>query len=215
MWMPHQPVLAMYALIIMWVVFFAYAYRKKIPAMIGMMISMSLGMVTGLGAGIIMGMLLNQQFFHASLASMMIGASVGAIAGFPNGLMAVLDGLLSGIMGGMMGVMFIFMIPSEYWIVTVKIAAVITSGIIFLLFLTVQNEVNLKEKDWKMQLFGKPHSFFIVICLFLLMMNWVAIPISQTEKSHSFSASRTTTYQLHNQPIPLEVHDLKASAANY
>jgi plastocyanin len=180
----YLPLLGIYTLLFLWILGFTYFFRKRITCMMGMMIAMTLGMTSGLGVGTVIGMALPQQFFQASVSSMMIGAMVGAIAGFPISFMAILDGLLSGLMGGMMGVMFVVMVPPEYLNSVIKIMAVISAGILFILFLTTQGEVEFKEKNWKTFFFGKPQPLFLVVCLFLFMVHQVQVPSAKAETNH-------------------------------
>lgn len=101
---------------------------------------------------------------------MLLGGIVGWLTGYPFSLLAILDGFLSGLMGGMMGVMFVMMTPPENITILVKIMSVITTGILFILFLTLKNEIEISKNGLRGFLF-KPSSMFLAICLFLVMID--------------------------------------------
>jgi plastocyanin len=84
--------------------------------------------------------------------------------------MAVLDGLLSGVMGGMMGAMLVVMIPESNVEATVKIMAVLCSGIIFLLLLMLQGEVQTEHLKRGSFLMSMPAPMFSAIVLFLTLV---------------------------------------------
>jgi uncharacterized cupredoxin-like copper-binding protein len=181
-----------YTLMFLWILGFTYFFRHRISCMMGMMIAMTLGMTCGLGVGTIVGVAFPEQFFQASVISMIVGAVVGFIAGLFISLMAVLDGLLSGLMGGMMGAMFGVMISVEFLNSTVKIMAVLSAGILSILFITIQGEVKFKDNDWKNGFFKKPQPFFLLVCLFLLIVHQVQIPSVRAETNHSEHQMNTT-----------------------
>jgi hypothetical protein len=178
--------LGVYTLIVFWILGFTYFFRHRITCMAGMMIAMTLGMMIGLGFGTLIGMAYPEQLFQATAISVFIGAIVGFIAGLPISLMAVLDGLLSGLMGGMMGAMLGVMIPSESIDSVAKTMAVLSVGILFILFLMIQGEIKFKDHDnkWKKLFFGKPQPLFLVICIFIIMINQFQFAQINAEARH-------------------------------
>lgn len=159
----------LYGILTVWIISFIIMFRKQLTSMVGMMASMALGMTVGLAMGTLIALWMPGSFFHSALISMLIGGGIGIISGAPISLMAVMDGLLSGIMGGMMGMMLMFMMPAHYVEITVKLMAVLCCGIVFLLFLMLQGEINsdiLKQKSF---LIAKPATMFSVIVIGLLL----------------------------------------------
>ncbi|WP_314590338.1 cupredoxin domain-containing protein [Paenibacillus terrigena] len=146
-----------------WLTGFVITFRRQISCMVGMMSAMTLGMTVGLVMGTFVAVWLPGQFFQSTLISMLIGCLAGVIIGWPISLMAIMDGLLSGIMGGMMGAMLMFMMPAAYITVTVKIMAILCSGILFLLFILLQGELKAELRRQKSSLFAKPISMFMLI----------------------------------------------------
>lgn len=173
------PLVVIYGLMFLWILSFTYLYYRKISCMLGMMIAMTLGMTLGLGIGTVFGLLLPEQFVKSTVVSMLAGGTLGFIAGLPISMMAVLDGFLSGVMGGMMGTMLVVMIPSNDMNTIIKILAVLTAGILFILFLLMQSEIKFKENNWKRYLFGKKEPLFVVVCLFLILANQYQMPAVQ------------------------------------
>lgn len=172
-----------YTVIILWILSFIYLFRNHFSMMAGMMISMTLGMVTGLSFGSIIAVLHPDYFFQVTVISILFGGIIGTLAGIPIGLMAILDGLLSGAMGGMMGAMLGVMVASEWTASIISVIVVFSGGVLFILFLMIQNEVKIKENDWKQSLFGNPLPFFIIIVLsFYLTHNYTfSTPIEEHE----------------------------------
>jgi plastocyanin len=179
------PLLTIYILLIVWVLSFTYICRLRIPSMMGMMIAMTLGMTIGLGLGTVIGLIFPDHLLESTVASMLIGCIIGALAGLPISLMAVLDGLLSGLMGGMMGTMLGVMIPSTQFNTAVKVMAVLTAGILAILFLMIQGEVKFRENHWRNVFFAKPLPILLVIGLFLIAAHQFQLQISQAKVDQS------------------------------
>lgn len=179
-----SPFILVYILIVIWIISVTYYYHKRITCMVGMMIAMVLGMTIGLSAGTVIGMVFPDHFFQATVVSMFIGAFVGVIAGMPINIMAVLDGLLSGLMGGMMGAMLGVMIPPDNSTAAIKIIALLSVGILYILFLMIQGEIKSKinESKWKKLLFSKPQPMFILICSFVLLFHPVQFIPTEAER---------------------------------
>ncbi|QOY34263.1 hypothetical protein AWH56_016185 [Anaerobacillus isosaccharinicus] len=173
---------AVYTIIILWIMGFIYLFRNNISKMAGMMSSMTLGMVTGLSFGTITAVLHPDYFFQVTVISILFGGIVGTIAGLPIGLLALLDGLLSGIMGGMMGAMLGVMVASEWTNNIISVIVLFSGGILFILFLMMQNEVKIKLTGWQL-IYGNPLPFFIIIVLsFYLTHNYTfSTPIEKHE----------------------------------
>jgi hypothetical protein len=182
---------SVYAIIILWVLSFIYLFRDHFSTMAGMMSSMTLGMVTGLSFGTIIAVLHPDYFFQVTVISILFGGIIGTIAGIPIGLMAILDGLLSGAMGGMMGAMLGVMVASEWTNSIISVLVVFSGGLLFILFLMMQNEVTIKDNDWKRFLYGNPLLFFIIIVFsFYLTHNYTfSIPIENHEHHSHYNES--------------------------
>lgn len=174
---------AVYTIIILWILGFIYLFRDNISTMAGMMSSMTLGMVSGLSFGTIIAILYPDYFFQATVISILFGGIIGLLAGFPVGLLALLDGLLSGVMGGMMGAMLGVMVASEWTNSIISVIVVFSGGLLFILFLMMQNEVKIKDNDWRRSLYGNPLPFFIIIIFsFYLTHNYTfSTPIEKHE----------------------------------
>ncbi len=163
--MEQVVLLILYILIISWIYSFIFLFRKKISCMAGMMIAMTIGMVLGLSFGTILALINSDHFFEVTVISILFGALMGTIAGFPISIMAVLDGFLSGAMGGMMGAMLSVMVSSKVTNTAVNVIIVFSGGVLFILFLMMQNEINIKEKGWKNFFFVKRFPLFLLILL--------------------------------------------------
>ncbi|WP_410513280.1 hypothetical protein PaeBR_02080 [Paenibacillus sp. BR2-3] len=85
--------------------------------------------------------------------------------GLPVSLMAVLDGMLSGVMAGMMGVMLGDMISSEYSVLLLKAIGIFTGGVLFSLFIMLQNEVKQEQLLQFPTLLRRPVWTFVLVVL--------------------------------------------------
>lgn len=199
----YLPSIATYALIIFWLLSFTILFRKRITCMVGMMIAMALGMTIGLSLGAVMGMLFPNYFLEATMISMIAASILGVAAGFPISIMAILDGLLAGVMGGMMGAMLGVMVPSESFSTVTKIMAVLSAGTFYIIFLMIQGEVTLKDKDsrWLRLLYGKPQPLFVVICVFLILVHQLPLTFVQGETKQISIEANEFKFSLH--PIEL------------
>lgn len=152
--------------------------------MAGMMIAMTVGMVTGLSFGTIVALLNPDHFFQVTVFSILFGAIMGTIAGFPISLMAVLDGFLSGAMGGMMGAMLGVMVAGEAN-PTMNVMIVLSGGVLFILFLLIQSEINIEEQGWKNFFFVKRLPLFLVIVLAFYLTHQYSLPKNVEIIDHS------------------------------
>ena len=168
--MTNMLIIGLYAILTIWTSSFIFIFRKRLTCMVGMMGAMVLGMTIGLGVGTLLAVWLPGQFFPSVMLSMLIGGVVGVIAGSPISLMAVLDGLLSGVMGGMMGAMLVVMIPESNIAATLKLMAVLSGGIIFMLLLMLQGEVPKEYLKRGSFLMSMPAPMFSTIVLILIMV---------------------------------------------
>lgn len=157
--------LLLYITIVIWIFSFIFLFRKRISCMAGMMIAMTVGMVLGLSFGTITALYYPDHFFEVTVISVLFGAMMGTIAGFPISIMAVLDGFLSGAMGGMMGAMLGAMVSGNGLYSATNVIVVLSGGLLFILFLMMQSEINIKEKGWKNFLFVRRLPLFLVILL--------------------------------------------------
>jgi len=188
--MDTWPFLAIYSTLTAWIFHFIFTFRKRISCMAGMMAAMVLGMTIGLGVGTLFIIWFSGQPFQSIVLGTMVGGIVGALAGLPISVMAVLDGLLSGIMGGMMGTMLMMMLPEVYALATLKIVCVISSGVLFILFLMLQGEIKEEYLKQKSSILTKPQPLFTVIAAFLLLIH-----------QSNLLPERTQTYA-HSQMMP-------------
>lgn len=191
---------ALYGSLSLWIIGFVSFFRKKITCMVGMMAAMALGMIVGLGMGTLLAVWLPGQFFQATMLGILVGGMVGAVAGMPISLMAVLDGLLSGIMGGMMGTMLLVMIPAPYVQPTLKILSVLSSSVIFMLFLMLLGEVKTGALNKNSFIWTKPSSMFTVIAILMLaIMQVQTAEGSQMQHQMSPSNPILESQELHSQ----------------
>lgn len=149
----------------LWVLILVYYARSKISCMAGMMGAMTMGMSVGLGLGTWVAAVFPIPLFHSTIIGMVLGGMAGTLAGLPISLMAVLDGLLSGGMAGMMGAMLGEMIAVEHSLLLLKIIGILTGGVLFLLFLMLQNEVKREHLLHFPSLLRKPAWMFVLIVL--------------------------------------------------
>lgn len=154
-----------YTVLSLWILIFIIVFRHRLSSMVGMISAMTQGMTVGLGFGTLFVIWLPLEFFHATVFSMLIAGAIGGASGFPISIMAVLDGLLSGFMAGMMGTMFIVMIPQTYTESAIRVMAVLCSGVLFLLLLLLQSEVQTEHLQKRSYLLTKPGYMFAVIIL--------------------------------------------------
>ncbi|MBN2981770.1 cupredoxin domain-containing protein [Cohnella algarum] len=181
-------------ILVIWITGFIFAFRKQLSCMAGMMASMALGMTSGLITGVILTIWLPGQFFISTMISVFTGGIIGIISGVPISLMAVMDGLLSGIMGGMMGTMLMVMIPLPYVNNTVKLMSILFSGILFLLFLTLQGEIKQSQLQKRPTLLSNTYPMFLLTVMFL------AVP--QLSPQNEWPNTLTDSHLNHNQEIP-------------
>lgn len=153
--------------------------------MAGMMIAMTLGMTIGLSFGTSMGLIYPEHFFQMTVISILVGAIAGTIAGLSFNMIAVLDGFLSGAMGGMMGAMLGVMISSEFVNNAMNVIIVITGGIIFILFLMIQNEVKITKRTLGNSIFRRRFPLFFIILLAFYATHQYSIPMIEEESDHS------------------------------
>jgi hypothetical protein len=153
--------------------------------MIGMMGAMAVGMVLGLSFGVILALLHPEHFFEVTVISILFGAIAGTIAGFPISIIAVLDGFLSGAMGGMMGAMLGVMVSGDEVNMVMNVMIVISGGALFILFLMLQGELNIKDKGWKSFFFAKRLPLFLVIILAFYLTHHYSLPIHHENIDHS------------------------------
>ncbi|OIJ18896.1 hypothetical protein BKP45_15325 [Anaerobacillus alkalidiazotrophicus] len=179
----------LYTMIVFWLFSFIFVFRNKISCMAGMMIAMIVGMVLGLSAGMFLAMFYPDHFFEITVVSILIGAITGTIAGFPISIMAVLDGFLSGAMGGMMGAMLGIMVSQETINQTLNVIVVISGGVLFILFLMIQSEINIKEKGWKNFFFVKRLPLFLVIILAFYFTHLFSYSEKHEEIDHSIHSN--------------------------
>jgi heme/copper-type cytochrome/quinol oxidase subunit 2 len=205
MTLEYLPLIGLYTLFVIWVLSFTYLFYKKITCMVGMMIAMTMGMTIGLFIGTVTGTMYPEYFFQTTIFSMLVGAVFGVMSGYPISIMAVLDGLLSGIMGGMMGAMLGSMIPALYQDSIIKVMFVLSIGILFILFLMIQNEIKFKdtEKGWKTLLFSRPQPMFLLTCVILFLVHQSQFSFAQ-EKSNIDHKQMT-----HNQTQPDQMDQLE------
>lgn len=180
----------LFSLVIIWIFSFVFMFRKKLSSMAGMMIAMTIGMALGLLFGAILAMVYPESFFKVTVISMLFGAMMGTIAGFPINMMAVLDGFLSGSMGGMMGTMLGAMISGDLAYNLINVIIVFSGGVLFLLFLMIQGEINTKLKGWKNFFFGVRLPLFILIMIVFYFSNQLTLPNKHEELDHSHSINK-------------------------
>jgi plastocyanin len=180
----------------LWTVGFIIMFRKRLSCMAGMMGAMALGMVVGLGMGALIAVWMPGQLFQATVLGILVGGIIGSAAGLPISLMAVLDGLLSGIMGGMMGTMLISMIPVSESILTLKILAVLSSGVIFLVLLMLQGEIKPEHLVTRSWLVSNPAPMFIVIIVLLGTIHVSVVPMNP------IGSGMYAQHGSHEQPSP-------------
>lgn len=148
-----------------WMFTFIYYARRKITCMVGMMGAMTIGMSVGLGLGTWIAAAFSIPLFYSTMIGMVLGGIAGALAGLPVSLMAVLDGMLSGLMAGMMGAMTGEMISGEYSMLLLKIIGLLTGGVLFLLFIMLQNEIKQEQLRQFPSLLRRPAWMFVLIVL--------------------------------------------------
>lgn len=149
----------------LWMFMFIFYAQRKITCMVGMMGAMTIGMSVGLGLGTWVAATFPIPLFHSTMISMILGGIAGALAGLPVSLMAVLDGMLSGLMAGMMGAMLGEMISTEYRVLLLKVMGILTGGILFLLFIMLQNEINQEQLRQFPSFLRSPSWMFVIIVL--------------------------------------------------
>lgn len=164
----YLPIFALFSLMVFGILMLAYYFRNQLSTMKSMMITMSLAMIVGTDVGSILGMLYPTILFNVTVIAILVGSVIGFIAGLPHGLIAVLNGFISGAMGGMMGAMLGTMFPIHYIDDAFQIMAILSSVIIFINFLIIQEEIKQVKNKWLLFI-GKPEMIFMVIALFLFV----------------------------------------------
>jgi plastocyanin len=159
------PLLVFFVFLPGWICAFLIVARKNISCMAGMMSAMTVGMGAGLGMGAIASIVFPINTFYAIMFGMLAGSFAGITAGLPISLMAVLDGMLSGLMAGMMGAMLVDMISSNYHMILLQVLAILTGGIVFVLYLMLQSEIKQKILSGLPLFLRKPSWMFTVILL--------------------------------------------------
>lgn len=170
------PFVMFFFVIPIWIFTFIYYARQKISCMAGMMTAMTIGMSVGLGVGTWAAVILPIPMFYSMMIGSVLGGMAGALAGLPVSLMAVLDGMLSGVMAGMMGAMSGEMITAEYRMLLLKIMGIFAGGVLFLLFIMLQNEVSREHLTRYPALLRRPIWMFIVIVVIGIGMELVHDP---------------------------------------
>lgn len=127
---------------------------------------------------------------------MLLAGLIGAVAGLPISTMAVLDGLLSGIMGGMMGAMFIAMMPAAYIAVTLKIAAVLTASIIFILLIMLIGEIKDLGSARRLRFCFLPQTMFafdILIFVSLFFLHPLPAHLEDQKPNHTHNYEKKSS----------------------
>ncbi len=182
--MNHLLLVTMFIVLVFAIMFFTFHFRSHISMVKGMMITMAIGMMVGLNVGTVLGLMYPNSLFHVTVVGILVGAIAGFITGLPIGLMAVLNGFLSGAMSGMMGAMLGGMVPAINLDDTVEIMAILSSVILFILFLMFQEELKLRKGAW-IYFLGKPEPIFLILSLFLFLAYQSSFTSVQAEVNDS------------------------------
>lgn len=172
-----------FLLLLMWIITYIFKYNHEISNMVGMVISMALGMITGISIGTLLIIFFPSNFFEITIISLLIGGVIGVVGGLPFSLAIVVSGFVSGIMGGMMGTMLGIMVPTDTHNIVFKIIGLLCVGTLFLIYLMIISEINNKEK--KGSVIIHPLPYFLLVCLFIIVLNDYSIPVEVEIPHHS------------------------------